>query len=47
MGRKLNKADREKIKDLYFKIFCLMHSRKTIARLAENDMKNRKCYDRP
>jgi len=47
MDRKLNKADREKIRSLYFKVFCLFIPRKAIMRLAERDIKNRKYYDRP
>ena len=47
MNRKLSKADRKKIKDLYFKVYCLMYSKKTIMKMAERDIKNRKYYDRP
>ena len=47
MDRKLSKADCEKIKDLYFKVYCLMYSKKTIMKMAERDIKNRKWYERP
>lgn len=43
----LSKKDKELIHELYWKIYCLMYSRKTIEKMANEDIKRRKWYEKP